>query len=503
MQYKNPIVPGFHPDPSVCRVGSDYYLVNSSFEFFPGVPLFHSKNLIDWTQIGHVLDRKSQLNLTGCWTSGGIFAPTIRYNNGRFYMVTTNVTHGGNFYVWTDDINSGWSDPVFVDQGGIDPSLFFDDDGTVYFASTCTDDEGKSCIGQCTIDIETGEKLEETRVLWHGTGGKCPEGPHMYKINGKYYLMLAEGGTEYGHMETISRSDSPWGSWESCPHNPILTNREQDIRPEVLHALGHADLIEDEGGQWWILFHGIRTTQFMLHHIGRETMIAPVSWEDGWPVVNNTKNVGIDMSTDRNLPASTKTTFETHDKFSSDKLICEWSFLRNPNESCYSFGNGNGLIMSPSDCDVEGKGSPTWIGRRQQHMNMSTNVMLDYNPKAETDEAGINIFHTKEHHYDLVISRKNGKKVCFLRKRVADILVESVPIEISDDEHLNLIIESDSLEYRFYINTQSAGKKLIGTGSTQLVSTECMVCTFTGCFVGMFVNGCEKLIAKSFDYISI
>jgi xylan 1,4-beta-xylosidase len=206
MPYANPIIPGFYPDPSVCRVGDDYYLVTSSFEYFPGVPVFHSRDLLHWRQIGHCLTRDSQLPLLSVRSSGGIYAPTIRHHNGRFYMVTTNVNGGGNFYVFTDDPAGEWSEPVFVEQGGIDPSLFFDDDGTVYFTST-----GDNGIYQSILNIQTGKRLSEIRHLWTGTGGRYPEAPHLYRINGRYYLMMAEGGTEYGHMETIARGDSPWG----------------------------------------------------------------------------------------------------------------------------------------------------------------------------------------------------------------------------------------------------------------------------------------------------
>ena len=176
VSFENPILPGFYPDPSICRVGEDYYLVNSSFEFFPGVPLWHSRDLLHWEQLGHVLTRPSQDPLEGCRASGGIFAPTIRHHNGRFYMVTTNVSAGGNFFVWADDIRGPWSEPITIKQGGIDPSFFWDDDGTVYFQSTFGDINGQ-CIGQCVVDLETGEMLTETRPIWHGTGGKCPEGP--------------------------------------------------------------------------------------------------------------------------------------------------------------------------------------------------------------------------------------------------------------------------------------------------------------------------------------
>ena len=204
--FRNPIIPGFYPDPSVCRVGEDYYLVTSTFEFFPGVPVFHSRDLVHWEQIGHALTRTSQLPLREAPPSGGIYAPTIRYHEGVFYMVTTNVSYGGNFYVTATDPAGPWSDPIYVDQAGIDPSLLFDDDGKVYFLSN-----GNGCMSICEIDIATGKKLAPTRPSWKGTGGRYPEAPHLYKINGLYYLMIAEVGTEYGHMETIARSASPYG----------------------------------------------------------------------------------------------------------------------------------------------------------------------------------------------------------------------------------------------------------------------------------------------------
>jgi xylan 1,4-beta-xylosidase len=276
--YSNPILPGFYPDPSVCRVGEDYYLVTSSFEYFPGVPIFHSRDLIHWRQIGHCLTRPDQLRLAGVPSSGGIFAPTLRYHDGLFYMVTTNVSYGGNFYVFTDDPGGAWSEPVFVQQGGIDPSLCFDR-GHVYFTST-----GESSlmgIYQSEIDIKSGKKLTETRFLWSGTGGRYPEGPHLYHIGDYYYLMIAEGGTEYGHMETLARSQSPWGPFEPCPHNPLLTHRNESQSP--IQGTGHADLVEAHDGSWWLVFLGFRPQRWQYHHLGRETFLAPVTWSAaGW-----------------------------------------------------------------------------------------------------------------------------------------------------------------------------------------------------------------------------
>lgn len=245
MKYNNPVIKGFYPDPSVCKVGDTYYLVCSSFQYFPGVPLFESKDLVNWKQIGHCLTRKSQVQLDKVNSSGGVFAPTIRYNNGRFYMTTTNDTTHQHFYVWTDDIYGEWSEPIYVDQSGIDPSLFFEDNKT-YFMSNGIDDYGVSGIVQCEIDIESGEKLTPSKTIWTGSGGRYLESPHMYKINGKYYLVAAEGGTEYGHMVTYARADSLYGKFEGYENNPVLTNR--NLGGYEVQGVGHGDLIQDNYG---------------------------------------------------------------------------------------------------------------------------------------------------------------------------------------------------------------------------------------------------------------
>ncbi len=499
--YKNPIIPGFHPDPSICRAGEDYYLVNSSFEFFPGVPLFHSRDLVHWEQLGHVLTRRSQLELDGCRTSGGIYAPTIRYYNGRFYMTTTNVSSGGNFYVWTDDINSEWSDPVWISQKGIDPSFFFDDDGTVYFASTFYDEGGQG-IGQCTIDINTGKMLAETRLIWRGTGGKCPEGPHLYKRNGMYYLMIAEGGTEYGHMETIARSPSPWGPFESCPNNPILTHRDTDIAPEIFQGLGHADIVDTPDGHSFVVFHGIRTTQFMLHHLGRETMIAPLVWEaEGWPVINGGSMILPRMQV-QNMPEPFLSEVSPlRDNFEGGSLAKTWSFLRNPDMDRYLLAQRQGFLgLTAGEDTLDDCGSPTFIGRRQQHFNVRVQTLIDYAPDSENDRAGLTVFHTNEHHYDLMVTRRHDARVAVLRKRAGDMITESDPVILPEQGDILLRIDSTSVEYSFYAGTDEQKLREVGKGRTQLLSSECMICTFTGCFMGLAVQGSGTAWFDFFDY---
>ncbi len=232
--YENPILSGFHPDPSLCRVGNDFYLVNSSFEYFPGVPIFHSRDLIHWQQIGHVLTRSSQLPLEKMRASGGVFAPTLRYHDGTFYLVTTNVWGTSNFYVTATDPAGPWSEPHPLDRQGIDPSLFFNDDGQVYYTRHVGGGDGY--IGQRLLDPKTGKLAGEMKEIWRGTGGIWPEGPHLYKKDGRYYLVIAEGGTSFDHRVTIARSDSPWGPFLADPTNPILTHRDRPEHP--VQALG-------------------------------------------------------------------------------------------------------------------------------------------------------------------------------------------------------------------------------------------------------------------------
>lgn len=276
MQYQNPILSGFHPDPSICRVGKDFYLVISSFEYFPGIPIFHSRDLVHWEQIGHCLTRNSQVHLvTGAPNCLNIYAPTIRYHEGTFYVVVTNVTgdNHGNFIVTATDPAGEWSEPIPLPFAGIDPSLFFDDDGKVYYLGT----DGGIYLRQ--LDIATGEAIGETHALWQGTANN-PEGPHLYKINGMYYLLLAQGGTELCHMAVLARSKSILGPYEPCPHNPILTNIGKNL---PIKAAGHADLVDDADGNWWAVCLGNRPLAYPFrHNLGRETMLVPARLENGW-----------------------------------------------------------------------------------------------------------------------------------------------------------------------------------------------------------------------------
>jgi alpha-N-arabinofuranosidase len=478
MPYQNPIIPGFYPDPSVVRVGEDYYLVNSTFEYFPGVPVFHSRDLINWRQIGHCLTRASQLPLARAGCSGGIYAPTIRYHHGLFYMVTTNVSNLGNFYVTATDPAGEWSEPILVDQGGIDPSLFFDDDGTVYFTSN----GAPGGIGQCVIDPTTGRKLTETRLIWRGTGGRYVEGPHLYKIDGTYYLMCAEGGTEYGHMETIARSDSPWGPFEACPHNPILSHRNRGGHP--IQGTGHAEMVQAHDGSWWLAFLGFRNTGGDFHHIGRETFLAPVTWQDGWPVVAPVE-LQMDVPT---LPPHPWPAARVRDDFDGP-LGFAWNYLRNPELANYDLTARPGwLRLHGTALTLDDMDTPTFAGQRQRHLTCRAAARVEFTPARAGDEAGLTVLMNNAHHYDLGITRAGNERIAFVRKRIGDL---SAVVATAALPHgpVTLEVEAHPDRYLFSVLPDDAACRVtLGTGLPRYLSSE-VAGGFTGVYFGLYATG--------------
>ncbi|GIG66200.1 glycoside hydrolase family 43 protein [Phytomonospora endophytica] len=282
-----PIVPGFYPDPTVCRVGSDYYLAHSSFEYFPGAPIFHSRDLVTWRQIGNILTRRTQFRRGGGGPSGGIYGSTLRFHDGRFWFVTTNVGdfEAGQVIVTAEDPAGPWSEPVFVGEAiGIDPDLCWDDAGRCLLTWKASPAEGRGdAIMQARLDPETGKFDGEAYPLWQGTGLANPEAPHLYRVGGRWYLTLAEGGTERGHCVTVARGDGPQGPFESCPGNPVLTHRSTT---HPVQNAGHADLVSTADGGWAAVYLAVRPRGFTpaFHVLGRETFLAGVDWADGWPV---------------------------------------------------------------------------------------------------------------------------------------------------------------------------------------------------------------------------
>ncbi len=481
----NPVVRGFYPDPSVCAANGKFYLVNSTFEYFPGLPIFESGDLVHWNQIGHCLTRQSQLDVRGVEASGGIYAPTIRYNNGRFYVVVTNVSNDfGNFYVWTDDIHSGkWSDPIKVQRGGIDPSLLFDGDKT-YFVSNGTDDFGEEGISLCEIDIATGKTLSPAKCISKGCGGRYLEGPHVYHINEYYYLMVAEGGTEYGHMECMLRSKNIWGPYEMCPFNPILTNR--NLGGYHIQGAGHADLVEGPDGQWFMVHLAFRQIgQYLtFHNLGRETFLEPVFWtDDGWIKVGDdgTCRAQWKLENGKCTTLSEPAYPEYHWTLNKNRAV----YLRLPIYENYKIDSDTKTVEIKGHGDFLGTcGQASFVGMRQEeHVGkMEATVFVD--SMEENQEAGITAYLTEKDFYASYIRKSNGKIFAGTKLVIGGHCVPGKEFLV-DGKTVELKIQSDRDNY--FLTASAEGKVSESTGQTKFLSSE-VACGFTGTILALYAN---------------
>ena len=503
--FQNPILPGFYPDPSICRVGDDYYLLTSSFAYFPGIPIFHSRDLVHWRQIGHCLERREQLDLKCCTIKDGIWAPAICHHRGIFYVTATKMQKGGggNFIVTATDPAGPWSDPIWVDQPGIDPSLFFDEEDRCHYLTTHrTPGRSRNEIVMSEIDLATGKRLSELVTLWSGIGDLAPEGPHLYKIGGFYYLMIAEGGTYGGHMENIARSESLWGPYVACPHNPILTHRHDHSLP--IQFAGHGDLVELPDASWWMVHLGVRCSFYQKQHLGRETFLVPVSWSaDGWPLVNGGSGV-TDMETEApKLPPHPWTKENEKNDFGSFGQSYQWNYLGNPAAENYSVEERPGwLRLRGSASTLASMEQPTFLGRRQQHFNVQASVWIDFDPAKENEEAGLAVYMSPDAHYKLSIQRRNGKRIISLGLRLDRLETEIGCHELADGPAmLEILAARDFYGFRF---GQGETTTLLGEASTRYLCAE-VADTFTGVYFGMFATGngqeaCASAHFQQFDY---
>ena len=485
-EYRNPIIPGYHPDPSVCRVGDTFYLVNSSFQYFPGVPVFQSKDMVHWQQIGNVLDRESQLPLKGASSWLGIYAPTIRYHEGTYYMITTNVGNGGNFMVTAKAPRGPWSEPIWLKQQGIDPSLYFEN-GKCYMVSNPGD-----AIWLCEINPKTGEQLTESKQLWQGDGGRYPEGPHIYKKDGYYYLLISEGGTELAHRLTIARSKKIDGPYESNPANPILTNCSRLGQSMQIQGTGHGDFVQAKDGSWWMTFLAYRNYGGSYHHLGRETYLAPVEWKKGeWPVVNG--GLPIDTLVKANtLPAVVLEKHLKADEFAPTTGKYEWMYIQNPIMANYATPDIKVRRLYPHGTLTENN-QPTFLGRRQESANftLETSVLQDGDV-----EAGLTVYQINDGHLDLVVSKKEIALRCKLKS--IDYVVKSVPRTASGC-YTKIRIRSNGEMYTFEYTEDGTIWHELGSMNCSLMSTE-VAGGFTGVTLGMFAEGKEKSGHADFSY---
>jgi len=517
----NPIITGFYPDPSVVKVGPDYYLVNSTFSYFPGIPVMHSRDLKNWKQIGHVISRPSQMNFLGDRMTRGLFAPAIEYHNGTFYVTCTLIDRKGNFVVTTKNPAGPWSDPVFLPEvKGIDPSLFFEHDKAYVVYNS--DPPGNTSLydGHRSIKIIELDPVKlttvgEARIVVNGGVdlSKKPvwiEGPHLMKRTNWYYLYAAEGGTSVNHTEVVFRSKSPWGPFVPYAHNPILSQRElpQD-RPHPITSAGHAQFVEGPDGQTYAIFLAVRPYEDNHYNTGRETFIVPVVWKDEWPVMNPGPN-GVqyaytakypEVKQPGALPQSGNFAYTlTFEKQLDPTLL----FLRTVDSSNFSLSKGKGLTLKLKPETCAELGNPAFIGKRQQHLYCTTETELLFAPQSASEKAGLVVFQDEKHFYYLCKSLVNGKPLLQLFKSQPDDqqnpeLLAQAPLK-SATAKVRLRVEAAGDTYSFgFSENGKTWTSLKDKADARFLSTQ-TAGGFIGCLFGMYATSSGQPTTNSASF---
>lgn len=516
-EFYNPILQGCFPDPAITRKGDDYYLVCSSFAFFPGVPIFHSKDLVNWTQIGHVLDRKSQLKVHDTGMAAGIYAPDIKYNpyNDTFYMITTQFAGNfGNIVVKTKDPLQGWSDPYKLNFSGIDPAIFFDTDGKAYVVHNDAPDPGKEqyeghrVIKIWEYDLEKDQVIAGSDKIIVDGGvdiSKKPiwiEAPHIYKKNDKYYLMCAEGGTGGWHSEVIFSSDSPKGPFIPAPSNPILTQRYfPNNRENMVDWAGHADLVETPDGKYYGVFLGIRPNEKNRVNTGRETFILPVDWSGDYPVFENGL---VPLSPKLKMPEGVKNNtgkdgffpsgnFVFADNFTDPKLDYRWIGVRGPREDFMKVSK-NGLSITPFDANINEVKPTSTLFYRQQHDRLTATVTLDYVPATEKDLAGIVCYQNEKFHYLFGVTKKGTDYYVVLQRteKGKSSIIGVEKIDVKSPITLQVSADSDNYSFNYSTNNSDNFKNVGGVVSGDILSTN-VAGGFTGALIGLHATSASDV----------
>ncbi len=501
--FHNPILAGFNPDPSICRVGEDYYLVNSSFGYFPGIPVLHSRDLVNWQQIGAAITRTEQMDMTKQGLSRGLFAPAISYHEGWFYIVCTLIDNGGNFIVKSQNPEGPYSNPYWLPElnGGIDPSLFFDDDGRVYvvYNQGAPDNnplyDGHRTLRLHELDPTTLQVKGEEHLLVNGGTdlAKEPiwiEGPHIYKLNGYYYLMAAEGGTSYNHSEVIFRSESLNGPYESYAGNPILTQRDLDpTRPDPITSTGHADLIQTPDGDWWAVFLGCRPYEGEYYNTGRETFLAPVRWEDGWPIINP-DHEEVQQTYPLPLPEVTDTPalqlggLVNYRVDFDEPLDQRWLFLRNVKEPWYTLNRSVGKVrvaLRPET--IADQGNPSLMLRRQPHPIGEVSTYLEFEPQSDNEQAGLVVLQNADHYYFI---NKAQNRLQLLKKSADgyEVLAEKG----YQEQGVHLQIKAIGNKYHFYYKADDQEWQTLAYNVDATYLSTATAGGFVGCMYGLYAS---------------
>lgn len=521
----NPILSGFYPDPSIVKVDKDYYLVNSTFSYFPGLPVWHSKDLKNWKQIGNVISRTSQMDFLGERMTRGLFAPGISYHNGLFYVTCTDIDHEGNFVVTAKNPAGPWSNPVKLPKvKGIDPSIFFDEDGKAYivYNSDAPDYKalysGHRTIRMYEIDPISLKTTGEEKILVNGGVDitKKPvwiEGPHILKRNDWYYLYAAEGGTSVNHSEVVLRSKNVWGPFIPYEKNPILTQRDlPEDRKNPVTSTGHAQFVEGPDGKTYAVFLACRPYTGDYYNTGRETFIAPVEWKEDWPIINpNFKEVQYsytanfkEVKSANTLPQSGNFSYKLTFEKQLDPAL---TFLRSCDSSSFSLSKAKGLTMKLKPETLMDFGVPSFIGKRQQHLFCSAETELNFTAKSENEKAGLAIFQSETHFYFLSQSIQNGKPILQLLKSNADGKTQDVLATITlaaTTKKVQLRIDAEGEYYKFsYAITPNKWMILKDKVDGKFLSTH-DAGGFIGCFFGLYAtsSSVKSSNSASFKYLN-
>ena len=526
--FTNPIIKGGYPDPSICKVGNTFYLVNSSFEYFPGLPIHKSKDLINWELIGYGLNRESQasstVNLVDVQSNGGIHAPTIRYNKGVYYIISTNVYFDAekkkadmvNFIITANNPAGPWSDPIHVEGApGIDPDLYFDDNGRVWYVGNQAPEnpsfDGEGEIWLQELDLNEYSLIGERHLLWRGAcGGVWAEGPHMYKKDGKYYLIIAEGGTSFNHAVMVAMSENIEGPYISNPRNPILTSRHLSYDNWV-NSTGHGDIIELDDGRYYMVLLGIRNEINRGSNMGRETFIAPLSWErepfewkenkDLWPVVSpiSGKIEKVNKVIFENSVQENSNNFR--DDFNAKNLNLKWNFRRIPLEDIYSLSKRAGYLrMYCNQNIIKERSRAALMGFKQKETDFEYFINMNFNPEKDKAEAGVSIFQKDDNYINFTVFKNEEKIFIKMYAFQNDKIISIFEQEIADYKgKIKLKISSEEDEYKFFYSTRGFRYRLFSKIKNDIVKSE----GYTGAHIGLYAtsNGDKSNDYADFDYI--
>lgn len=499
--FRNPILPGFAPDPSICRVNGDYYLVTSSFTWFPGLPIYHSKDLVNWELIGHGITRREQLSFNGLEDKYGIWAPTIRYHDGLFYISTTNRKGGGNFYITTNDPTGEWSNPVWLKEAkGIDPSLFWDKNGTCYYTGNCWDFEdlkpGEIVIWGQELDLDNSQLVGEIKYLTYGhaNNARYTEAPHIYSINNRYLLITAEGGTNANHAVTAHRSSKVLGPYTSNTINPVITHRHLG-KDYPVQAVGHADLVQTQDGDWWAVVLGKRLVDGEIP-LSRETFLCKVNMENGNPVFNPGYGKVLMKQQRPDLPWTPIQTVPCKDDFETDKPALKWYTVRIPDEKFYDIKNGK-LNVKLRPQVIDSLENSSVLIQPTKHFNFSATTKLSFKAKNKNEQAGLIIYRTYQSYYMLL---KEKSRIVLIKK---DKGIKETMAEVDyNKKDVYLGLQASDLKLTFSFGETPEDVANIGGTQSRTPISESELNKFNGTGVGVYAtsNGEESKNLGVFDW---